>query len=49
MCIETAHKLGYRRFILCVSVLVVMVCVCVWVKLNVEVCLVVFPVCLVAQ
>ena len=41
----------YRIVILCGSLLVAMVCVCVcvWDKLNLEVSLVVFLVCLVAQ
>jgi len=48
---KTAHKLGYLymywRVILCGSLFVVTVFV--WAKLNVEVCLFVFLVCLVAQ
>jgi len=51
MRIKTAHKLGYLYIywsvILCGSLLVVTVFV--WAKLNLEVCLVVFLVPLVAQ
>jgi hypothetical protein len=51
VCVMTAHQLGYLYIywivILCGSLLVVTVFV--WAKLNVEVCLVVFLVCLVAQ
>jgi hypothetical protein len=51
VCVMTSHKLGclyiYWRVILCGSLLVVTVFV--WAELNVEICLVVFLVCLVVQ